>query len=94
MNVFSQFVEQQLAAPASPARAPTVQSVSTPGQELELRTLKHITTHANQDVREIASMLGVQPPQLYGILNRLQRKGQILATGRIGNCNIWKAVRT
>lgn len=92
MNVFSQFVNQQLAQADLNQKKPASEDEGKPKlADLDQAVLSFIKSHPNKDVREIASVLGVKTPSLYSVLRRLADRRMINSAGRMGNCNIWVA---
>jgi hypothetical protein len=87
----AQFIAQVADAPSTRVDARRRPPPPLTG-ELAAATLQCIKDHPNQDVREIASLLNVEPPSLYDILQRLKRRGEIVGIPRFGSSNIWKAV--
>lgn len=96
MNAFAMFAAQHaelLANRNKPAPRGDARVGARPDTATEKAVLEYVKSNPDANAQLIASAVQVDPEQLYPIMQRLKRNGQIFSTGKIGNGNRWRAVQ-
>jgi DNA-binding MarR family transcriptional regulator len=95
MNPFAMFAAQHaelLNRKRIPAPHLNARLGARPDTPTETAALDHIKANPGTDAKRIARAINIDPEQVYPIVQRLKRNGQIESTGQIGNGKLWRAV--